>query len=45
MEVESNCFRFPFLLLNGGIRMIELAEARNILENTAGKLADFRGSL
>ncbi len=29
----------------GGKYMMELADVRNALENTATKLADFRGSL
>lgn len=33
------------MFINGGFTMIELADVRNTLDNTAKKLAGFRGSL
>jgi len=43
---EINGISSPNLTPNyGGKYMMELADVRNALENTATKLADFRGSL
>ena len=42
---QRNLMEYFLTFTYGGNKMMELADVRNALENTATKLADFRGSL